>query len=182
MGTKKHYPDDNGPPYRCGVGIVIFNQQGQVLGCLRASTKNKNTGRYENRMQWPQGGVDEGEDETEAAVRELYEELGIRSDEVKLLMRGPEHTFYDFPDYSEHELEPGIKYRGQRHTWFAFLLLDDKHDFSFDHHDEIEFEGVEWTTLDDIVEQVVPFKREAYGKAAAMFRHLADDLKKKSNV
>jgi putative (di)nucleoside polyphosphate hydrolase len=43
----------------------------------------------------PQGGIDEGEDPAKAAIRELYEETGIRS--VEPIAESPRWYTYDLP-------------------------------------------------------------------------------------
>lgn len=185
MPTQSYIPpgEDHLPPYRCGVGIVVFNRKGQVLGCHRASLANKNTGLLENSLQWPQGGIDVGEDEEETAYRELFEEVGLPRTAVELLARAPEYTHYEFPDFvlaQQGTAEHPHKYRGQRHAWFAFLLTDDTHVFSFDHHHEVEFASVEWVDLDHVPAHVIDFKRQAYAAAAAMFAPLAEQLAQKT--
>jgi putative (di)nucleoside polyphosphate hydrolase len=181
MPTQTFDPGDGGPPYRCGVGIVVFNAEGKVLGCMRA--KQKNDLRDEgDPVQWPQGGIDIGEDEETAAYRELYEEIGLQREQVKFLMNAPDYTTYEFSDvmqqkFIENAWDKKLKYRGQRHKWFAFLLTDENHVFSFDHHHEVEFEAVEWMEIDDIPERVIAFKRDAYKAAADMLRPLVAKLR-----
>jgi len=181
MATQTFDPGDGLAPYRCGVSIVVFNDIGQVLGCTRVAAKNID--RFENPMQFPQGGIDIGEDEETAAYRELYEEVGLNRSQVKLLGRAPEYTFYDFPDFVKQNWETegrAQKYRGQRHAWFAFLLTDADHVFSFDHHHEVEFEAADWVNFDAVVASVVPFKQEAYAKAAEMFGPIVAELQSRA--
>ena len=75
--------------YRPNVGIVLFNHAGQVWLGRRAHTNGSHV------WQFPQGGVDEGEDLFEAALRELEEETGVVS--VSILGRTPGWITYDFP-------------------------------------------------------------------------------------
>ena len=65
--------------YRPNVGVVLFNTAGQVWLGRRAKTPEP------WNWQFPQGGVDEGENLEAAALRELQEETGVRS--VELLGR-----------------------------------------------------------------------------------------------
>ena len=64
--------------YRPNVGVVLFNTAGQVWLGRRANTPEP------WNWQFPQGGVDEGEDLEAAALREL---LGARERAIAL---GPE--------------------------------------------------------------------------------------------
>jgi putative (di)nucleoside polyphosphate hydrolase len=59
--------------YRPCVGIIVFNAAGQVWLGQRAGT----AAPY--NWQFPQGGIDAGEDALAASRRELEEETGIRS-------------------------------------------------------------------------------------------------------
>ena len=64
----------NEPGYRLNVGLVVINNKGELLLC-----KRKNI----NSWQFPQGGIDFGESPLKAARRELYEEVGIKKEDVK---------------------------------------------------------------------------------------------------
>jgi len=57
--------------YRPNVGIIVFNRKGEVLVGERVGVPDS--------WQFPQGGIDEGEDPQAAALRELYEEVGINN-------------------------------------------------------------------------------------------------------
>ena len=54
--------------YRPNVGIVLFNNAGQVLWARRS--------RHDG-WQFPQGGIEHGETIEQAAVREVKEETGV---------------------------------------------------------------------------------------------------------
>ena len=62
--------------YRPNVGIVICNRQGQVLWARRIR---------QNSWQFPQGGVNRDESPSDAMFRELYEELGLVREDVRVL-------------------------------------------------------------------------------------------------
>ena len=57
--------------YRKNVGVIVC-KKGKVLLCARADKKDF-------RWQFPQGGIEAGEDIVEAGKRELYEETGIKN-------------------------------------------------------------------------------------------------------
>lgn len=160
--TQTFDPGDGGAPYRCGVGLIIINQHGHCLAFERRMTPGE--------WQWPQGGVDHGEDPEEAAYRELYEEVGIEAADVDLLLRLPEPTFYVFPDYMGAHPTEGIKYRGQRHDWFVFLFKGDTNKLRYDLTDEVEFCGHRWTPLDEMPAAIVGFKRDVYQHVVTQLR------------
>ena len=64
-------------PMRMGVGIVVLNKENKIFVAKRIDNPK-------NFWQMPQGGVDEGENFYQAALRELREETSIKS--VSLLL------------------------------------------------------------------------------------------------
>ena len=74
--------------YRKNVGIIVADKDGKVLMCARADQEDL-------QWQFPQGGIENGEDIVAAAERELHEETGISS--VRLIGIMPEPLRYDFP-------------------------------------------------------------------------------------
>src|SRR5437762_291303 len=76
--------------YRPNVGVVLFNVDGRVWLGRRAHTP----GPF--NWQFPQGGVDKGEELEAAAKRELQEETGVVS--AELLDRTEDWITYDFPE------------------------------------------------------------------------------------
>ena len=59
-------------PLRSGVGIAVLNKYNQIFVAKRIDNPK-------NFWQMPQGGVDEGENYFEAALRELKEETSIEN-------------------------------------------------------------------------------------------------------
>src|SRR5690348_9914306 len=97
--------------YRPNVGVVLFHPDGRVWLGRRAGAAGP------RNWQFPQGGVDDGEDLEAAARRELAEETGARS--VTHLGRTDGWITYDFPpDYGGAKVYRG--WRGQKQVWFAF--------------------------------------------------------------
>lgn len=150
--------------YRPNVGVVVFDARGRVWLGRRAGWRGP------HNWQFPQGGVDPGEDLEDAARRELQEETGIRS--VELLARTSDWVAYDFPtDAGGAKAARG--YRGQRQIWFAFRFTGDEAEVNLDAHPPAEFDAWRWAELEEAVEMVVPFKREVYRHAAETFAALA---------
>ena len=75
-------------PMRNGVGAVVLNKNNKVFVGKRID----NPGKF---WQMPQGGVDNGENYYEAAIRELEEETSIKS--VKLIKELDGTLTYDLP-------------------------------------------------------------------------------------
>jgi len=121
--------------------------------------------------QMPQGGIDESEDPAMAALRELYEETGIRS--VEIIAESPDWYCYDLPA----NLRPqawGGRYRGQKQKWFIvrFTGGDEEVTLARPGH-KPEFDAWRWAGIDELVDLIVPFKRRVYERVVRDFAALA---------
>jgi putative (di)nucleoside polyphosphate hydrolase len=150
--------------YRPNVGVVLFNPAGKVWLGRRAGAVGPSV------WQFPQGGVDRGEDLLDAARRELQEETGVVS--ADYLARTPGWITYDFPPGSQgSKVQKG--WRGQRQVWFALRFTGDDSEVDLAAHHHIEFDDWRWADLDVAPDLVVPFKRDAYLKVVEAFREYA---------
>jgi putative (di)nucleoside polyphosphate hydrolase len=150
--------------YRPNVGVVVFNKDGLVWLGRRVGTPPP------YNWQFPQGGVDEGEDLLAAAKRELMEETGIVS--VSFLAQTEGWITYDFPEgYRGAKAARG--FRGQAQAWFAFRFEGEDSEIDLKAYPPIEFIAWRWARLEEAAELIVPFKRDAYALVAAAFRQFA---------
>ncbi len=151
------------PHHRPNVGVVLFHPDGRVWYGRRAQTPGP------HNWQFPQGGVDPGEDLEAAARRELAEETGVVS--AELIARTEGWIVYDFPaDYGGSKQARGFK--GQKQVWFAFRFTGDEAEIDLEAHGEIEFDAWRWGDLADAPDLIVPFKRAAYEQVVAAFSRL----------
>ena len=159
-------PPDLGA-YRPNVGVVLFNRDGRVWLGRRLRTPAP------YNWQFPQGGVDPGENLEAAARRELREETGVVS--ASVLSRTPDWITYDFPP--EVLARPRTRgFRGQRQVWFAFRFDGEEREIDLDAVPPPEFEGWRWATLDEAIATVAPFKRATYAQVLEAFRRFETEL------
>lgn len=149
--------------YRPNVGIVLFHPDGRVWYGRRAGSDGPWS------WQFPQGGVDDGEDLEAAARRELFEETGVTS--AELIARTEEWLTYDFPpDYSGSKAARG--WLGQKQQWFAYRFTGEESEINLDAQGDIEFDAWRWAPLSDAPGLIVPFKRACYEQVVAAFAPL----------
>jgi putative (di)nucleoside polyphosphate hydrolase len=145
---------------------MVINRDGLVwVGRRVATQRNEGEGDW---WQMPQGGIDPGEDPAGAALRELAEETGIRS--VEIVAEAPQWFAYDLPSELVGRSWGG-RYRGQKQKWFAvrFLGEDSEVDIAPRHGHAAEFDAWRWVAIEQLLELIVPFKREVYAQVVATF-------------
>jgi len=147
-------------PYRKNVGVMLINGEGHVFVGQRLDSEVP-------AWQMPQGGIDKGENPKTAALRELEEETGVSPELVTLVAETDGWIAYDLP----HDIVPRIwkgRYRGQEQKWFLlrFHGTDDQVNIEVDHQ---EFSEWRWLPVDELVENIVPFKRTVYEQVVAEF-------------
>jgi putative (di)nucleoside polyphosphate hydrolase len=153
--------DLSGYGYRPAAGIMLVNREGKVWVGQRLDSKLE-------AWQMPQGGLDEGEEPLDGALRELEEETGISRDLVEIVARCPHELTYDLPD----DLIGVVwkeKWRGQRQTWFLARFLGTDEDVNLQTADP-EFRAWRWADVADLAAMIVPFKKKLYEDVIAAFR------------
>jgi putative (di)nucleoside polyphosphate hydrolase len=140
-------------PYRENVGVMLLNAAGKVFVGQRLDNRTP-------AWQMPQGGIDPGESPEEAALRELEEETGVSRDLVQIEAENEGWLAYDLPLDLLDKLWGG-QYRGQEQKWFRmrFLGSDDQVNIETDHP---EFAEWKWIDQSEMVDAIVPFKRDVY--------------------
>ena len=151
--------------YRPCVGVMLVNGDGRVFVGRRIDNKEGDW------WQMPQGGVDEGEDLDQAALRELAEETGARPEHIAIIDRMAEPVRYDLPEELIGKLWGG-KYRGQEQGWFLARFSGSDEDIDLNAHDPAEFCDWKWAEPEQLPELIVPFKKRVYRAVVEAFREL----------
>ena len=140
-------------PLRSGVGIVVLNKDNKVFVAKRIDNPK-------NFWQMPQGGIDKGEDNLKAALRELEEETSIKS--VKLIKEIDGFTTYYLPENLIGIIWKG-KYKGQKQKWFIVRFLGEDNEINLK-AGKPEFFEWKWIEIDELPNVIVDFKKNVYEK------------------
>ncbi|HAJ22741.1 MAG TPA: RNA pyrophosphohydrolase [Rhodospirillaceae bacterium] len=153
---------DDPRPYRPCVGLMLFNNKGEVFIGNRIDVPG-------DHWQMPQGGIDDGETPLDAALRELQEEIG--TNKATVLAESATWYPYDLPAGLSRRIWKG-KYRGQTQRWFALRFLGTDEDIDLTSH-KPEFGEWRWVDIQALPDLIVPFKRPIYERVLAEFADLA---------
>ena len=143
----------NNLPLRKGVGIALLNKNNKVFVAKRIDNPN-------DFWQMPQGGIDNGENNLDAAYRELKEETSIKS--VQIIREVNKEITYLLPNSLLGIIWKG-KFKGQTQKWFIMRFLGDDNEINLKTKHP-EFLDWKWIDIENITEKVVDFKLHVYEK------------------
>lgn len=147
-------------PYRPCAGVMLINADGAVFVGQRVDSTY-------DAWQMPQGGVDPGETPRDAALRELDEETGIPRQLVEVVAETRDWIPYDLPPDLIGKLWKG-RFRGQEQKWFLMRFQGGDSDVNIATAHQ-EFSAWKWLPVDELVDAIVPFKRDVYRAVLAEF-------------
>lgn len=137
--------------YRPNVGIMLINTDGLILLCERADIKGA--------WQMPQGGIEQGETVSDAGLRELWEETGIKVDDKNVLGESKDWFIYDYPANAAAVKKYGFV--GQRQKWLAVAFNGQDDDINLSVYEQ-EFANFKWASAQEVLNSIVDFKRPVY--------------------
>ena len=140
-------------PLRIGVGIILLNHESKVF-------VGKRIDNPKNFWQMPQGGVNQNENFSQAAKRELEEETGIKSVELVKELNG--WLEYDLPENLLGKVLEG-KYRGQKQKWFIMKFVGKDNEINVKTKNP-EFLDWKWIEASKLPSIAVSFKVDLYKK------------------
>ena len=149
----------NDKSYRKNVGLIVLDQNNLLLICRR---KGKKT------WQFPQGGIDADESPIKAAYRELYEEVGIKKNQVKIIQKSKCWYRYDLPEKYKPWPKSLKNFKGQTQKWY---MLKANAELEINLLNEVPQEFVEykWSSYWHALASVVPFKQDVYRNVLSEF-------------
>ena len=160
--------------YRPNVGIILLNQRNEVFWGKRIG---------QHSWQFPQGGIQYGENPKQAMFRELQEEVGLLPEHVQIIGRTKDWIRYDVPEEflrrQAAQKNRRITYKGQKQIWFLLRMVGRDTDISLRATDHPEFDAWRWSAYWIPLEAVIEFKRDVYSKALS---ELARYLNRKTHL
>ena len=146
--------------YRPNVGIILLNNRNEVFWGKRIG---------QHSWQFPQGGIQHGENPEQAMYRELHEEVGLLPEHVQVIGRTRDWLRYDVPEEflrrNQSQRPKRIPYRGQKQIWFLLRMVGRDSDISLRATDHPEFDAWRWSHYWIPLDVVIDFKRDVYQMA-----------------
>lgn len=145
--------------YRCGVGIILVNDNRQVFFAKRIGMM---------AWQFPQGGMLEDETPEQSMYRELKEEIGLNPEDVEILASTRRWLRYRLPSrLVRHYSKPLCV--GQKQKWYLLRLANQQAEINLHADQDPEFDSWAWVSYWHPLRQVVTFKRRVYVMALKEF-------------
>ncbi len=159
MTDKNETTKDNTKNYRPNVAAIVLSAKYPHTCEIFIASRTD----VDNAWQFPQGGIDEGENAKEALYRELEEEIGTR--EVEIIAEYPQWVSYDFPPAIAKKMQP---YDGQIQKYYLVKL---KKGAKVNIETEIpEFSEYKFVPTKNIYDYITFFKRTVYKQVLKYFK------------
>lgn len=147
--------------YRANVGIILINKYREVFWGGRIGQPKA--------WQFPQGGVDKNEKPEDTLYRELYEEVGLEPQHVKVLGQTKRWLKYRLPrKYMRFHSKPLCI--GQKQKWFLLEIRAAEEKINFNRVGNPEFDRWRWVDYWYPIGHVIEFKSKVYKCALEEFK------------
>jgi len=148
--------DSMASSYRPNVAAILQREDGKILVGERVD--------YRGSWQFPQGGVDAGEDLIAALTREVREEIGVSAESYRITACRTGYR-YKFPG---GHLKKGL-FCGQEQTYFLCQYLGNGDEINLEKHTK-EFADYKWIKPAKFKLKWVPkFKRRVFRNVMSDF-------------
>ncbi len=147
------------PDYRPNVAMIIVSHNYPAQKEIFIAQRND----LHDIWQFPQGGIDKGEEVKEALFREMEEEIGTAQAEI--VGEYPEWISYDFPQKIADRMRP---YKGQTQRYFLMKLQKDANIKLDTEHPE--FMNHKFVSVEDVLNHTAHFKKPVYETVINYFK------------
>ena len=145
--------------YRPNVAMIIFSHHYPEKKEIFIAQRND----LADMWQFPQGGIDKGEEVEEALFREMEEEIGHA--DASIVAQYPEWISYDFPAKVAERMKP---FKGQIQRYFLVKLSENaKINLDTEHP---EFISHKFVSVEDALNVTAHFKKPVYEKVIKYFK------------
>ena len=146
--------------YRPNVAMIIVSHNYPQEKKIFIAQRNDLTDIW----QFPQGGIDNGEEVKDALFREMEEEIGTK--EAQIVAEYPEWISYDFPSKIAKKMKP---YKGQTQRYFLMKISKDAEININTKHPE--FMDYKFVSVEDVLDLTAHFKKPVYEKVIHYFQN-----------
>ncbi|MDR2074659.1 MAG: RNA pyrophosphohydrolase [Holosporales bacterium] len=156
---------------RSGVGMIVVNDEKKIFAGKRSVVNTKMVSWFLKKpWQMPQGGIEEGEEPSNAVMRELKEELG--TDKFDIIGESEKWIEYTIPMGLRRR---NSSFSGQRQKWFLLKFTGNDSDIDLRTTQHSEFDTWRWMSPGNVIRLAVHFKRSLYIEALKSFKWFFDD-------
>ncbi len=147
------------PQYRPNVAMIIVSHRYPEKKEIFIAERNDLLGIW----QFPQGGIDNGEEVKEALFREMEEEIG--TNDAEIIAEYPAWISYDFPTKIAEKMKP---YKGQTQRYFLLKFGENAEINLATEHPE--FSDHKFVSVEDLLDLTAHFKKPVYEKVVNYFK------------
>ena len=149
--------------YRSNVAALMIDANGNILICERSNIPGA--------WQFPQGGVDSGEEIEQALYREIREEIGLSKEHYEILRRKDGYR-YLYPEDVRFKKIQKHGNHGQEQTYFLCKLRPNAPEINVNQSPR-EFRSYRWIQPNEFdLDWLPPFKHEVYRAVMKDFFHV----------